>query len=70
MAQAMVYVLQHCNGDFSRETIMKQATSLHGVTLDLMLPGVTADSSPTDYRPLKIMRLARFDGAKYVLLEK
>ncbi len=70
MAQAMVYVLQHCNGDFSRENIMKQATSLHGVTLDMMLPGVTADTSPTDYRPLKIMRLAQFDGTKYVLLDK
>jgi ABC-type branched-subunit amino acid transport system substrate-binding protein len=70
MAQAMVYVLQQCKGDFSRENIMKQATSLHGVSFDLMLPGVTADTSPTDYRPLKVMRLARFDGTKYVLLDK
>jgi branched-chain amino acid transport system substrate-binding protein len=68
MAQAMVYVLRQCNGDFSRENIMHQATSLHGVSLDVMLPGVTADTSPTDYRPLKVMRLARFDGTKYVLL--
>lgn len=70
MAQALVYVLQHCNGDFSRANIMRQATSLHGVALDVMLPGVTADTSPTDYRPLKVMRLARFDGTKYVLLDQ
>jgi ABC-type branched-subunit amino acid transport system substrate-binding protein len=70
MAQAMVYVLKQCNGDFSRANIMKQATSLHGFVSDVMLQGVTANTSPTDYRPLKDMRLGRFDGTKYVLMDK
>jgi ABC-type branched-subunit amino acid transport system substrate-binding protein len=68
MAQAMVFVLEQCKGDFSRENIMKQATSLEGFTSDVMLPGVTANTSATDYRALKDMRLARFDGTHYVLL--
>ena len=50
MAQAMVYVLEQCKGDFSRADIMKQATSPNGFASDVMLPGVTADTSLTDCR--------------------
>jgi branched-chain amino acid transport system substrate-binding protein len=47
---------------------MKTATNMHDVSFTMLLPGVTVSTSPTDYRPLKTMRLARFDGKKYVLL--
>jgi branched-chain amino acid transport system substrate-binding protein len=32
------------------------------------LPGILISSSPTDYRPMKSMRLAQFDGKMYRLL--
>jgi len=69
MAQALVVVLQRAGDDLSRENILKAATSLPDTTkLPLVLPGITISSSPTDYRPMKSMRLAQFDGKKYHLL--
>ena len=67
MAEALIWVLRNAGGDLSRENILKTATHMHDVTFSMLLPGVTVSTSPTDYRPLKTMRLARFDGTKYVL---
>jgi branched-chain amino acid transport system substrate-binding protein len=58
----MVEVLKQCGDDLSRENIMRQAANLHGLALPMLLPGVTINTSPTDYRPIKQMRLVRFDG--------
>jgi branched-chain amino acid transport system substrate-binding protein len=41
---------------------MRQAANLHDLTLPLLLPGMKINTSPTDYRPVKQMRLARFNG--------
>ncbi len=68
MAEALVWVLKHAGNDLSRENIMKTATSMHDVSFTMLLPGVTVSTSPEDYRPLKKMRLAQFDGTKYVLM--
>ena len=53
VAQALVVVLQQCKNDLSRENIMAQAANLKGVSLPLLMPGVTLNTSPTDYRPIK-----------------
>lgn len=45
---------------------MKQALSLKDFSTPLFLPGVTANTSPTDYAPFQQLRLARFDGASWV----
>jgi ABC-type branched-subunit amino acid transport system substrate-binding protein len=69
MAQALVVVLQRAGSDLSRENIMKAATSLPDTTtLPMVLPGIKISTSPTDYRPMKSMRLSRFDGKMYQLL--
>jgi ABC-type branched-subunit amino acid transport system substrate-binding protein len=69
MAQALVIVLKQAGNDLSRENIMKAATSLPDTTtLPLVLPGIKISSSPTDYRPMKSMRLVQFDGKMYRLL--
>jgi branched-chain amino acid transport system substrate-binding protein len=69
MAQALVVVLQRAGNDLSRENIMKAATSLPDTTtLPMVLPGIKISTSPTDYRPMKSMRLSRFDGKMYQLL--
>ena len=69
MAQALVVVLQRAGNDLSRANILKAATSLPDTTtLPLVLPGIKISTSPTDYRPMKSMRLARFDGKMYQLL--
>ena len=45
---------------------MKQASHLD-MELPLLLPGIRLKTSATDLRPIKQMRLVRFDGARYVL---
>ncbi len=66
-AKTMMQVLKQCNGDFSRENVMHQAESLHGLELPTVLPGIKASTSHTDHRPIKAMRLERWDGKTWVL---
>jgi branched-chain amino acid transport system substrate-binding protein len=61
-AQMLVHVLRACGDDLSRENIMAQAANLHHLTLPMLLPGITLNTSLTDYQPLKQLRMARFDG--------
>jgi branched-chain amino acid transport system substrate-binding protein len=69
MAQALVVVLKQAGNDLSRENILKAATNLPDTTtLPMVLPGIKISSSPTDYRPMKSMRLVRFSGKMYELL--
>jgi branched-chain amino acid transport system substrate-binding protein len=69
MAQALVLVLQRAGNDLSREGILKAATSLPDTTkLSMVLPGIPISTSPTDYRPMKSMRLVQFDGKMYRLM--
>ncbi len=61
-AQLLVELLKRCGDDLTRENIMKQATNLKDIQLDLTLPGILANTSPTDYRLHRQMQLERFDG--------
>jgi branched-chain amino acid transport system substrate-binding protein len=62
IAMTLVQVLKQCGDDLSRENIMRQAADLHGLALPMLLPGVTINTTATDYRPIKQMRLVQFDG--------
>jgi branched-chain amino acid transport system substrate-binding protein len=69
MAQALVVVLKLAGDDLSRENIMKAAMSLPDTTtLPMVLPGIKIGTSPTDFRPMKSMRLVQFDGKIYRLM--
>jgi branched-chain amino acid transport system substrate-binding protein len=66
-SKAMLQVLKQCEGDFSRVNIMKQAENLRGLEMPTVLPGIKASTSPTDHRPIKAMRLEKWDGTTWVL---
>lgn len=66
-AQLMELVLRNAGDDLSRENLMKQATSLKGVQLDTMLPGILIDTGSDDYFLIEQLQLARFDGKRWVL---
>ena len=53
VAQALVVVLEQAKNNLTRENIMAQAANLKGVSLSMLLPGITLNTSPTDYRPIK-----------------
>jgi branched-chain amino acid transport system substrate-binding protein len=65
--QLMTQVLKQCGDDLTRTNVMKQAANLHDVHLAMLLPGITANSSSTDFRPLKQMQMERFDGKMWRL---
>ena len=69
MAQAMAYVLDKAGNDLSRENVLYQATHISNITFPMLLPGIMVNTSPTDYRAIKTMRMFRFDGQKYVLMD-
>ena len=61
-AQLLVQVLKQCGDDLTRENVLKQAAGLHNVELDLLLPGISVSTSPTDYRVNKQLQMVKFDG--------
>ena len=60
--QPLIYLLEQCGDDLSRENIMRQATSFHDVNFPWLIPGITLNTSPTNYQPIKKMRETRFNG--------
>ena len=61
-AEMLHQVLKQCGDDFSRTNIMKKATNLHELALPMLLPGIKANTAPTNYRPIRQMQLARWNG--------
>jgi hypothetical protein len=67
-AQALVHVLERCGDDLTRENVMKQAASLNNVSLPMLLPGITLQTSATDFFPIEQMQLEQFNGTKWELI--
>src|SRR5271156_3501397 len=63
--QLLIHTLKQCGDDLTRENVMKQATSLKNVELDLLLPGIRANTSPTDYRVNKQLQMMKFNGERW-----
>ncbi|MBP0112591.1 MULTISPECIES: ABC transporter substrate-binding protein [Bradyrhizobium] len=66
-AQLLAHVLQQCGDNLTRENVMKQAASLKDVAGDTALPGIKANTSPTDYRVNKQLQMMRFNGERWEL---
>jgi branched-chain amino acid transport system substrate-binding protein len=63
--QLLIEVLKRCGDELTRENVMKQATNLNGVQLDLALPGIVGSTSPTDYRVNKQLQMMKFNGERW-----
>jgi branched-chain amino acid transport system substrate-binding protein len=66
-AATIVHVLKACGDELTRANVMKQAASLHELSLPMLLPGITISTSPTDFAPIKQIQMARFDGQRWQL---
>jgi branched-chain amino acid transport system substrate-binding protein len=66
-AQTVVQVLKQAGDNLTRENIMKQAASLKAFAPDTLLPGVTINTSPTDFYPIEQLQMMKFSGDKYDL---
>jgi branched-chain amino acid transport system substrate-binding protein len=67
VSKTMLQVLKQCEGNFTRENIMKQASNLHDLELPTLLPGIKVNTSSTNYHPIRQLHLGKFDGASWVL---
>jgi len=67
VAQTLVHVLKACGDNLTRENVMKQAASIRGLKLDGLLPGVTINTSATDFAPISQLQLMKFQGDRWVL---
>jgi branched-chain amino acid transport system substrate-binding protein len=58
-------VLMQCGNDLTRENVIRQAANLRNFTLPMLQPGITINTSPTDFRCIKQVRMERFDGQRF-----
>jgi branched-chain amino acid transport system substrate-binding protein len=65
VSSVMLQVLKQCDGDFSRENIMKQAANLHDAPDPVLLPGITVNTSPTNFHPIRAMQLQKWTGSTW-----
>jgi branched-chain amino acid transport system substrate-binding protein len=66
-AQTMTHVLKAAGENLTRENVMKQAASIHELTLPMALPGIVLSTSATDFAPIKQMQLMKFNGETWQL---
>jgi Periplasmic binding protein len=67
LAQTLVAVLKQSGDNLTRENVMKQAASLENLKIGVLLPGITINTGPNDFAPIKQMQMMRFNGASWEL---
>jgi branched-chain amino acid transport system substrate-binding protein len=67
MAQTLVQVLKQCGDNLTRENVIKEAANLKGFRTTNLLPGITINTSPIDFAPIKQVQLRRFKGETWEL---
>jgi branched-chain amino acid transport system substrate-binding protein len=65
LAQIMLYILDQCGDNLTRENVMYQATHMHNVEFPMLLPGIKVTTSPTNYRAFNQLQLEKFDGKRW-----
>ena len=68
--QGIVQAITKCGDDLTRENLLKQATSMKGTRLKMMLPGIQLNTTPQDYAPYESLRMAKFEGASWKLIDE
>jgi len=67
VAQTLVQVLKQAGDDLTRENVMRQAANLKNFTVPTVLPGITMNTSATDFFPIEQMQMMRFNGERWEL---
>ena len=67
MAQTLVQVLKQCGDNLTRANVMQQAANLKDFRTTNLLPGITINTNPIDFAPIKQVQLRRFNGERWEL---
>jgi branched-chain amino acid transport system substrate-binding protein len=65
LTQTMLYILEQCGDNLTRENLMYVATHMHNVEFPMLLPGIKVNTSPTNYRGFNQLQLEKFDGKRW-----
>jgi ABC-type branched-subunit amino acid transport system substrate-binding protein len=68
--QAIAQAIKQCGDDLTRKNLLKQATSMKGQRFKMMLPGIVLDTTPQDYAPYESLRMAKFEGTSWKLIDE
>jgi ABC-type branched-subunit amino acid transport system substrate-binding protein len=60
------YVLEKAGANLTRENILRIATHLDNVHVPMLLPGITASTTPSDYSVINKFQIQRFEGDRWV----
>jgi branched-chain amino acid transport system substrate-binding protein len=63
----MHQTLKNCGDTLTHENVMKQAASFQKLRVPLLLPGITVNTSATDFYPIQSVQLERFKGETWDL---
>ena len=63
-------VLKRCGDDLTRENLLKQATTIREIVPPLFVDGIEVFNSPSDYRAIHNLQLAKFNGKNWVPIAK
>ncbi len=63
----MAETLRRCGNELTRANVMKQAAGYKNFRVPCLLPGITVNTSPTDYYPIQAVQLQRFKGQTWEL---
>ena len=66
-ATLITQVLRQCGDDLSRDNIMRQALNVKDFASAGALPGARLNTSPTNYFPIRQLKLSRFNGESWEL---
>jgi branched-chain amino acid transport system substrate-binding protein len=66
-AFTVTQVLRQCGDELTRENVMRQAANLHDLEVPMLLPGIKLNTSPSNFFPIRSVRMARFEGEHWNL---
>jgi ABC-type branched-subunit amino acid transport system substrate-binding protein len=61
-AQLMTHILRQCGDELTRDNIRRIASNLKNPKIELLLPGVTVNTSPSDLHVFASMQPVRYNG--------
>jgi branched-chain amino acid transport system substrate-binding protein len=64
-AATMIQVLKQCGNDLSRANVMKEAANLKNFAAPLLIPGITINTSPDNFSPIRQLQLLTFNGTSW-----
>lgn len=69
-AMTLVQVLKQAGDNLTRANVMKEAANLKNFAVPVLIPGITVNTSPTDYYPVENKQMMRWNGKSWELFGK